>query len=126
MDDRFRQGNRSKLLAQYFLSEMGVAVLVPRTEDIGIDFYCALKCQDGYRLTFHSPFCVQVGSWKNKEYKYGGLDKHGNWKQGEVDWLFSQEVPLVICEVDKKRNRIELFIPAPCGWPVTNMGSEWV
>src|ERR1700679_1822633 len=109
MDDRFRQGNRSEVLAQYFLSELGIAVLVPRTEDIGIDFYCAIKRQVGRQLTFHSPFCVQVGSWMNKEYKYGGLDHNGKWRHSQIEWLFSQDVPFLICEVDKKNNRIEIF-----------------
>ena len=39
----FRQGNRSEYLALYILSALGISIYVPRTEDIGVDFYCSLR-----------------------------------------------------------------------------------
>ena len=36
----FRQGDRSEYLALYMLSALGLAVPVPRQEDVGIDFHC--------------------------------------------------------------------------------------
>lgn len=109
----FREGNRSEYLAQYFLSALGVSAPVPRQEDIGIDFYCALARTDDRRLTFHSPFTVQVGSEGMKQFSYGGLDKHGRWQKEQVEWIFSQELPLFICTVDKKLLQIKLYATSP-------------
>src|SRR6185437_16022181 len=80
----FREGNRSEYLAQYFLSALGVSASVPRAEDIGIDFYCALAQQSGDRLTFHSPFAVQVGSFGTKDFRYGGYSKKGVWQKEQL------------------------------------------
>jgi hypothetical protein len=109
----FRQGNRTEYLAQYFLTALGVSTPVPRQEDIGIDFYCALANQNGQRLTFHSPFAVQVGSEGSKEFVYGGISDKGRWKCEELAWLFSQELPLFVCLVDKASLRFEVFSTSP-------------
>jgi hypothetical protein len=38
----FRRGDRSEYHALHILSALGIAFYVPRTEDIGVDFYCSL------------------------------------------------------------------------------------
>lgn len=109
----FREGNRSEYLAQYFLSALGVSSPVPRQEDIGIDFYCALAKEDGDRLTFHSPFAVQVGSLDAKSFAYGGMDRKGRWRKEQLDWLFSQELPLFLATVDKETSSFRLYSTSP-------------
>lgn len=109
----FREGNRSEYLAQYFLSALGVSVSVPRPEDIGIDFYCALAQENDQRLTFHSPFAVQVGSYGTKEFSYGGYTNKGVWQKEQIDWLFSQELPLFVSTVDKDTLRFRLYSTSP-------------
>jgi hypothetical protein len=105
----FRQGDRSEYLALYVLSALGISIYVPRTEDIGADFYCSLARLDGQRMTFHSPFIVQVKSSSISTVSFGGLDKDGNWRKDEIGWLFSQELPLLICTVDKVNMRLNLY-----------------
>lgn len=105
----FRQGARSEYLAQYILSALGISVSVPRTEDIGVDFYCSLAKRNGNRITFYAPFIVQVKSSSEKEIFYGGPDSKQQWKKQEVDWLFSQELPLLIGIVDKKALTLKLY-----------------
>lgn len=109
----FREGNRSEYLAQYFLSALGVSVSVPRPEDIGIDFYCALARKSGERLTFHSPFAVQVGSFGTKDFSYGGFTKKGVWQKDQLDWIFSQELPLFLATVDKDTLSFRLYSTSP-------------
>ena len=70
----FWQGTRSEYLAHYILSALGVAVKVPHEEDIGADFYCSLADFDGLRMTFRSPFIIQIKSVSEKEVRYGGPD----------------------------------------------------
>jgi len=109
----FREGNRSEYLAQYFLSALGVSVNVPRPEDIGIDFYCVLAQETGKRLTFYSPFAVQVGSYGTKQFCYGGYTDKGAWRKEQLDWLFSQELPLFICTVGKEDLSFRLYSTSP-------------
>src|SRR4030095_8686643 len=109
----FRERTRSEYLAQYFLIAVGVSGPVLRQEDIGVDFYCALAEEDGNRLTFHSPFSVQVGSKDGKDFSYGGLDVKGRWRAEQIDWLFGQELPLFLCVVDKLEQRCEIFSTSP-------------
>ena len=113
----FREGNRSEYLAQYFLSALGVSTNVPRQEDIGIDFYCALARETDKRLTFHSPFAVQVGSYGTKEFCYGGYTDKGEWRKEQLDWLFSQELPLFVCTVAKDELSFRLYSTSTV-WPV--------
>ena len=109
----WRQGNRSEYLAQYFLSALGVSVPVLRQEDIGADFYCALAKEDDRRLTFHSPFAVQVGSAESKVFRFGGFDARGKWRRAAIEWLFSQEIPLFLGMVDRKEARIRIYQTSP-------------
>lgn len=105
----FRQGDRSEYLALYILSALGIVVPVPRQEDIGADFYCSLAESRGSRLTFHSPCLVQTKSRSIKEITYGGIDEKRRWKHEEVDWLFNQELPLLIGIVDKEKLLLDLY-----------------
>jgi hypothetical protein len=105
----FRKGNRSEYLALYILSALGIVVKVPREEDIGADFYCSLTKIEGNRMSFYAPFLVQVKSESEKEVIYGGPDKKGRWKKEEIEWLFSQELPLLIGLVDKEKLTLGLY-----------------
>lgn len=112
----FRQGNRTEYLAQYFLTALGASAPVLRQEDIGIDFFCSVARKEGGRLIFDAPYSVQVGSAGTKEFTYGGIDKKGKWREAELRWLFSQEVPLFFCTVDKESATFKLYSSSPM-WP---------
>lgn len=105
----FRQGDRSEYLALYILSALGIVVPVPRQEDIGADFYCSLADLKGNRLTFRMPYLVQAKSRSAREISYGGVSEKDTWKKEEIDWLFSQELPLLIGVVDKKHLTLDLY-----------------
>lgn len=104
----WHEGNRGEYLAQYFLTALGVSTPVIRQEDIGIDFYCALAREDNRKLTFHSPYMVQHGAAGSKDFSYGGYT-HGKWRHDQIDWLFSQELPLFVCTVDQSKARFCLY-----------------
>ena len=103
----WHEGNRGEYLAQYFLSALGVSAPVIRQEDIGIDFYCALANEEERKLTFHSPYIVQHGA-VSKIFVYGGYRKE-QWRKSELDWLFSQELPLFVCTTDHTKTRFRLY-----------------
>jgi hypothetical protein len=105
----FRQGDRSEYLALYMLSALGICIYVPRTEDVGADFYCSLAKRDGNRMTFHLPVIVQLKSNSIRRLSFGGPDEKGRWKKEEVDWLFGQELPLLIGLADKASSKLDLY-----------------
>ena len=104
----FRQGNRSEYLALYILSALGIVVKVPIEEDIGADFHCSLAKVEKNRMTFQAPFIVQVKS-KSENFTYGGPNRKEKWKKDEVNWLFNQELPLLLGIADKINAVLELF-----------------
>lgn len=107
----FRQGNRTEYLATYLLSALGIAVKVPREEDVGIDFHCNLASDFGDGLLrFFAPYNVQIkaSSEEGISIKYGGI-KNGKCKDHEVRWLLSQRTPLFLGVVDKGAGVIRLY-----------------
>ena len=91
----FYQGNRSELLADYFLSAIGIATLVRRQFDHGIDFYCTLMNQDSEYLIFGHPFIVQVKSSSVRKITYGKLSSK-KWQIENISWLFKNELPFLL------------------------------
>ena len=104
----WHEGNRGEYLAQYFLTALGVSAPVIRQEDIGVDFYCALAREEKKKLTFHSPFMVQHGAAQSKEFTYGGYNGE-KWRNDQIEWLFSQELPLFASTVDQSKGRFRLY-----------------
>jgi hypothetical protein len=120
-DSNLRMGDRSEYLAQYFLSAFGVSVLVPRQEDIGIDFYCSLAEKNGRHLIYRWPFWVQVGSEGSKKFEYGGVTT-GDWKRWEIEGLRDLQIPFFVGLVDKEKRCLRLF-SSSAKWFLLN--SRW-
>ena len=95
-----QEGTRSEYLAQYALSAFGTAIPVPHPEDSGIDLYCTLGVKVGRRFLIKNYYLVQVKS-SNDPIVYNGKE--------EVKWLLSHNYPFLICVVNKKAARIELY-----------------
>lgn len=111
-------GNIAEYLAQYILSKIGIATPVQRQADIGIDFHCALARKTDNRkfFTYHSSFAVQVGTTR-KRFRYGTKRgkrvKNPTFKPYELDWLFSQKIPLFVGVVDQKKLEMSLYSTGP-------------
>ena len=71
----FRQGNRSEYLAQYLLSYIGTSILVPRQEDVGIDFNCAISVNNGHIEEIKEQFHVQIKSNITDDIEFGEVVK---------------------------------------------------
>ena len=132
LDKNLRGGDRSEYLAQYILSALGVAVQVPRPEDHGFDYFCSLQREEGRRLTFHSPFSVQLGSVdgsvSHKEFAYGGLTDHKDpekrqHKDWEIEFLRKQRLPFFVGTADKTQHRLRLYSTGPM-WYVLHRNTK--
>ena len=110
-----RSGNRAEYFAQYVLSALGVSSPVPRSEDIGIDFHCALAHKEGHLLFFEHTFGVRVGTIGSKEFRYGVSRKQKPWKfkPYETAWLFAQSLPLFVATVDQKSLTFRPYSTSP-------------
>jgi len=100
----FHEGSRSEYYAQLALSSLGTSVPVPRQEDIGLDLYCTLTEGDSQRAWAHAYYVVQV-------------------KSEEEAWVFEHErsvkalvqvpLPLFLCVVKKKEQRLRIYHTSP-------------
>lgn len=105
----FWEGNRAQLFATHVLSGVAAVVPVPVPMDFGHDLLCTLTRRDRHALYAGYAFGVQVKSKSDSDVHYGGLDDKGRWKRYELQWLYEQHLPLIICIVDLKQWTVELF-----------------
>jgi hypothetical protein len=116
----FRQGDRTEYLALYMLSALGLAVKVPREEDVGIDFHCTLGKRIDNIISYYAPFNVQVKASSVKELSYGGSNDKGIWKEHEINWILNQRTPFFVAIVDKAAGQMDLFSTATRWFAVHN------
>jgi hypothetical protein len=94
------EGARSEYLAQYALSALGMAALIPRQEDVGIDLQCALGKRVGQLLVVEHYYLAQVKSIVD-HWTYNGTDS--------VRWLCAHRHPIFFVHVQKKKNHIDVY-----------------
>lgn len=104
-----RQGNRLEYLAHYILSAFGTAVPVVRTEDVGVDFYCALGKDDPVGITISDSYAVQLKSGKDPCLELGGKTSGGTWRDYEINWFLNLEFPLLFGVPHKNEKRLDLY-----------------
>lgn len=112
----FWEGNRAELFATYILSSVAAVVPVPRPVDYGLDLLCTLTCRDGDALYAGKAFGVQVKSANDPRASYGGLSKTGHWKEYELNWLFGQDQPILLCVADLQAWRLRLYSTSRMWW----------
>jgi hypothetical protein len=95
-----REGARSEYLAQYVFSRFGTSLPVLRQEDHGLDLHCALSVRKGRRAWPVAYYSVQVKS-TNRPLIFSSRES--------VEWLIGYPSALLICVVDKKKARIQVF-----------------
>jgi hypothetical protein len=103
------RGNRNELLASYILSCIAAVTHVRRPDDYGLDLLCALITQEQGAIQAGRAFGVQVKSLGQKSLKYGGLNRKGEWKKYEIEWLFRQDQPILIAIADPKETCLKLY-----------------
>ena len=112
----FWEGNRAQLFATYVLSSVAAVVPVPVPMDFGHDLLCMLTRREGHALYAGQAFGVQVKSKSEREIRYGGLNEKRIWKNYELDWLYNQNQPLVICIVDLRDWAVNLYTTQFMWW----------
>lgn len=120
----FWEGDRSELFATYILSSVAAVVPVPRQVDFGIDLLCTLTRHEGKALYAGPAFAVQIKSESARQICYGGLDRHGKWKSHELQYLFGQDQPLILCVVSLDEWRVRLYSTARIWWVLWQRGNQ--
>ncbi len=101
--------NRGEYLALSLLSSLASVTQVRKEEDYGSDLLCTPVYQEAAVLRPGRPFGLQVKPATKRNVAYGGLDKHGQWKNYEISWLFNQEQPFILAVTDTKNSHIKLY-----------------
>lgn len=110
----FREGDRSEYLAQFLLSGLGLCTPIPRPEDIGVDFVCSLADQESGMLTFGFPYLISIKSISSPSIVLEPSATVINQSSSShVDWLFCQELPILLGVVDKKALQLQFFSLLP-------------
>ncbi len=105
-----RSGDLGEQFAQCVLSSLGIATQVPRQNDFGVDFHCGLVREKGNCVYVESSYLVQVKTTKDRTVTYGGYEKDKDqWRSFEIDWLFSQDNPLLLGFVDNATQSLGLY-----------------
>lgn len=117
----FWEGNRAELFATYVLSSVAAVIAVPRPVDFGVDLLCTLTRQQGNALYAGRSFGVQVKSADSPEPRYGGL-RNGTWRGYELEWLYGQDLPMLLCTVDLKQWRVKIYSLTRMWWVRYQMG----
>jgi hypothetical protein len=109
-------GNAYEDCAASLMGRITSLVRVPREKDFGIDFYCQPLIADGPQTETVAELCsLQVKGGRQK-LEYGGLNRHGEWRQYEFDWLRSLATPLYLARVKSDCSAVELFSLWPLWW----------
>jgi hypothetical protein len=98
------QGGRSEYYALLVFSSLGSAVPVPRQEDGGLDLYCTLTEGDSKRAWAHAYYVVQV---KSDEKPWEIVSERS------VKALIEVPLPLFLCVVQKKQQRLRVYHTSP-------------
>jgi|GEM_PF-5022139 len=105
----FWEGSRSELFAIYVLSRAASVAAVPHEYDLGADLLCTLVSSEDRFLHAGRAFVVQVKSASDPVWTLGGFDDQGNWKRHEIEWLYDQDQPMLLCVVDKEALEVRLY-----------------
>lgn len=98
----FRLGDRSELLVEHLLAGFAFTTPVPRQEDIGIDFLCSLITgYDGAKLLKAGPFFAVQAKSSTEKLVYE--------KPHELEWITSQENPLLLCVANRKAAAMDVY-----------------
>lgn len=98
--DSFYWGTRYEYATTLALSAIASAIQVPRPEDYGFDHVCTLVELVNKNRYPRNSFGVQVKPKNEDMLVYGDIDKNGEQKDWEVQWLFNRDLPFLIATVE--------------------------
>ena len=107
--DTCYQGTRYEYATTLSLSAISSVVQVPRPEDYGFDQICTLVEVDEQLRYPRKTFGVQTKPKSQRSLIFGGVDKKGEQKTWEIQWLFGRDIPLIISLVDLDPFCIKLY-----------------
>jgi hypothetical protein len=114
INSNFYGGAQGEYLAQYLLSIIGSAVVVPRQIDDGKDFHCSVGREEGAMLHFDFPFLIQIKTISDStlttaDIIFGTKSESGTWRKYEIDWLSKQRLPLFFGIISKNENSLKIY-----------------
>ncbi|MDX6768932.1 MAG: hypothetical protein SF051_05325 [Elusimicrobiota bacterium] len=122
------EGAQKEAFAGFVLSGICAPTAVPRQQDYGLDFYCALTQPDGHVIrTSPYSFGLQVKTRADDNVlTYGGYKNKNDpasWKAYEIEWLFNQSIPFLIGLAAKDCSRLDLYLTSGM-WKARWMGGR--
>lgn len=98
--ERFRRGDRTELLVEYWLNALAFTTRVPRQEDIGHDFLCVLAEPHGEMVWAGPSFSVQA---KSNTTPLVFATEYGR------QWIREQDNPFFVAVGFRDQSRVDLY-----------------
>src|SRR5688572_18728813 len=113
MDSR---GESYEAFAHSVLGRIASLTSVETKQDFGVDVYCQPRVPYGTHSEAVTELCLIQIKGGASPLGYGGLDRNGNWKGYEFEWIRSLWAPLYLATVDVDYRRLDIFSAWPIWW----------
>ena len=109
-------GESYEVFAESVLSRIATLTRIGTKQDFGTDTYCLPRVRAGERMETVTELCLLQVKGGRSPLEYGGLDRNGQWKGHELEWLKTLWAPLYLATVDAQYQRVDLFSLWPIWW----------
>lgn len=118
-------GESYEVFAESALSRIATLTRIGTKQDFGTDIYCQPRINVGARAETVTELCLLQVKGGSSPLEYGGLDKNGEWKGHEFEWIKNLWAPLYLATVDADYERVDLFSSWPIWWVLWQCGTPF-
>ena len=118
-------GESYEVFAESVLSRIATLTRIGTKQDFGTDTYCQPRVSVGTRMETVMELCLLQVKGGSSPLMYGGIDRDGQWKGYEFDWLKNLWAPLYLATVDPNYQRVDLFSLWPIWWVMWQCGTPF-
>jgi len=118
-------GESYEVFAESVLARIATLTRIGTKQDFGTDTYCLPRVKVDARMETVTELCLLQVKGGSSPLQYGGLDRNGQWKGYEFEWLKSLWAPLYLARIDPHHQMVELFSLWPIWWAMWQCGTPF-
>jgi len=118
-------GESYEVFAESVLGRIATLTRIGTKQDFGTDTYCQPRVMAAARMETVTELCLLQVKGGSSPLEYGGLDRDGQWRGHEFEWLKNLWAPLYLATVDAQYQRVDLFSLWPIWWVIWQCGTPF-
>ena len=118
-------GESYEVFAESVLSRIAALTRIGAKQDFGTDTYCLPRVRSAERMETVTELCLLQVKGGRSPLEYGGLDRSGQWRGHELEWLKTLWASLYLATVDTQYQRVDLFSLWPIWWVMWQCGTPF-